>query len=95
MKFFIFYYEIFFQNLLVWLKEDSEALLALEEELEMLEHIVALLNDFRAQQSPNKRKLGQTWTLPSGGQSVTLFSKHEGEEDRQRAIRSTDDSKLS
>ncbi|XP_065559273.1 rap guanine nucleotide exchange factor 4-like isoform X3 [Artemia franciscana] len=81
----------FFENLLVWLKEDSEALLALEEELEMIEHIVALLNDFRAQQSPNKRKLGQTWTLPSGGQSVTLFSKHEGEEDRQRAIRSTDD----
>ena len=87
---------------------DARLYHTLREEAAMLDHVLELLAEYRSQRQQGGPLSCQTWTLPSGGQSVSLFTaanrKNSSESsanasstfvtsDKYRAIRSDDDSK--
>ncbi len=83
---------------------DARLYHTLREEAAMLDHVLELLADYRSQRQKGGSLACQTWTLPAGGQSVSLFSaarKNSNENaaspnlassDKQRCIRADDDS---
>ena len=46
----------------------------LGEEATMLDHVAEMLAEYRSQRQAGGPLAPQTWTLPAGGQSVSLFS---------------------
>ena len=58
---------------------DARLYQTLREEATMLDHVLELLADYRSQRQQGNSPLAcQTWTLPAGGQSVSLFTNAAG-----------------
>lgn len=84
---------------------DARLYHTLREEAAMLDHVLELMAEYRSQRQQGGPLSCQTWTLPAGGQSVSLFTaanrKNSNEtnastsvtSDKYRAIRYDDDSK--
>jgi len=93
----------FFEQLHSEVHADARLYHTLREEAGMLDHVLELLAEYRSERQQGGPLSGQTWTLPAGGQSVSLFTaanrKNSSDtnastsvtSDKYRAIRNDDD----